>query len=509
MNYTEHKFTLDVSKTASQVSIKAKKGDIGRRLVITLMNNGYPYHITEDCYAVIAATKPDGYIIFNNCVIDNCVITYDFTAQTVAAAGIVNCEIILYGKRAMQLTSASFDIIVEDSNFSSVESSSEANAFAALLLEVKALNALGLRAPAIVCEADGENIRLSNASNDALQGLRIFGKSIQAAEPTLDNPVELEGLDAPVISVSNGTEEDVQTIAFPDSLLGVPMSRMGVHPATYTDSDGKCWVGDEVDLKRGVYVQRIGTITSADMLQGFVALNQESDKYNQYTVNSVLGPIVPEVIDSLSTSSPYKALCNCLPLGGQVNAGTKKDAFWIYSLNVIVLVLNKTDFPNAKSVETWLANNDVEIQYILKEPIEIALTPEEKAVFAQMHTYKPVTTIYNDAGAYMVANYVADTKTYVDRSSGSGSAVSIGKVDLLAANWIGDETPYSQVVALAGVTEYSMVTLNPSVEQLAIFHDKDLAFVTENDDGIVTVYAIGDKPENDYTIQVSITEVNV
>jgi hypothetical protein len=47
------------------------------------------------------------------------------------------------------------------------------------------------------------------------------------------------------------------------------------------------------------------------------------------------------------------------------------------------------------------------------------------------------------------------------------------------------------------------------VEQLAIFHNKDVAFVTENEDGVVTVYAIGDKPTQDYTIQVSITEVVV
>ena len=51
--------------------------------------------------------------------------------------------------------------------------------------------------------------------------------------------------------------------------------------------------------------------------------------------------------------------------------------------------------------------------------------------------------------------------------------------------------------------------LTPSVEQLAVFYDKDLTFVTENEDGVVTVYAIGQKPTNDYTIQVTITEVNV
>lgn len=67
--------------------------------------------------------------------------------------------------------------------------------------------------------------------------------------------------------------------------------------------------------------------------------------------------------------------------------------------------------------------------------------------------------------------------------------------------------PYYQVVEIEGITENTKVDLLPSVEQLAIFHDKDLAFVTENEEGVVTVYAIGDKPKNDYTMQVSLTEV--
>jgi hypothetical protein len=83
----------------------------------------------------------------------------------------------------------------------------------------------------------------------------------------------------------------------------------------------------------------------------------------------------------------------------------------------------------------------------------------------------------------------------------------IGSVELLADKWVGTSSPYSQVVTVDGATENSQVDLTPSVEQLAIFHHKDLAFVTENEDGIVTVYAIGQKPENDYVIQVTITEV--
>jgi hypothetical protein len=89
------------------------------------------------------------------------------------------------------------------------------------------------------------------------------------------------------------------------------------------------------------------------------------------------------------------------------------------------------------------------------------------------------------------------------------SQARIAYVDLLAANWVGDKNPYSQIVKIDGVTENSQVDLTPSIEQLVIFYEKDLGFVTENEDGVVTVYAIGQKPENDYTIQVTITEVDV
>ena len=85
----------------------------------------------------------------------------------------------------------------------------------------------------------------------------------------------------------------------------------------------------------------------------------------------------------------------------------------------------------------------------------------------------------------------------------------IGEVKLTASAWVGEGYLFSQVVNIAGVTKNSQVDLTPSVEQLAVFYEKDLAFVTENEDGVVTVYAIGQKPKNDYTIQVTITEVNI
>lgn len=93
-------------------------------------------------------------------------------------------------------------------------------------------------------------------------------------------------------------------------------------------------------------------------------------------------------------------------------------------------------------------------------------------------------------------------------SGGSGGSVArISEITLLAANWEGETNMYSQVVAVDGLTENSQVDITPSVEQLVVLHQKDLTFVTENEGGVLTVYAIGQKPENDYTMQVTITEV--
>lgn len=85
----------------------------------------------------------------------------------------------------------------------------------------------------------------------------------------------------------------------------------------------------------------------------------------------------------------------------------------------------------------------------------------------------------------------------------------INSVTLYADKWVGDASPYSQVVEIDGVTPYSMINLQPSTEQLSIFYEKDLAFVAENEDGVVTVSCVGHKPLNDYTIQITITEVIV
>ena len=68
---------------------------------------------------------------------------------------------------------------------------------------------------------------------------------------------------------------------------------------------------------------------------------------------------------------------------------------------------------------------------------------------------------------------------------------------------------WHQVVTVTNgvITPNSKVDLQPTPDDLIEFHDIDVAFVAENDNGIVTVFCIGQKPTKDYTISATITEV--
>ena len=88
------------------------------------------------------------------------------------------------------------------------------------------------------------------------------------------------------------------------------------------------------------------------------------------------------------------------------------------------------------------------------------------------------------------------------------SLVKTISIRLLASDWVQDgDNQYSQIVSVSNITPYSKIDLQPTLEQLAIFYEKDITFVTENDNRVVTVYCIGQKPQNDYVMQATITEV--
>lgn len=141
MNDSCARITLDVQNVSTSVFVPLKRGDTGRKIIINLVDGGFPYEIAGDCYAVLSGTKPDGNILFNHCSIEGNTIVYEVTEQTTAAAGRILCAVQLYGSDDALITSAIFRIIVDGTIYvnNQVESSSEYSALTQLISEATSL----------------------------------------------------------------------------------------------------------------------------------------------------------------------------------------------------------------------------------------------------------------------------------------------------------------------------------------------------------------------------------
>ncbi len=119
MNTIVSRITLDVSAPGSQATVFCRAGDSGsRQIAISLCNGGQPYIIQGQVSAQFKAKKPDGTVIYNACEIRNNCIFYDVTAQTVAVAGDLDCEVSLIDSKANQLVSPRFTLSVRANAYS-------------------------------------------------------------------------------------------------------------------------------------------------------------------------------------------------------------------------------------------------------------------------------------------------------------------------------------------------------------------------------------------------------
>ena len=92
-------------------------------------------------------------------------------------------------------------------------------------------------------------------------------------------------------------------------------------------------------------------------------------------------------------------------------------------------------------------------------------------------------------------------------SSGGTTTEKLITIYTSAEKWKGGTSPFTQVVEVDGININTKVDLQLSAQQLEDLSDQTITFVAENDSGVITVYAIGDKPETDCEFQATLNEV--
>lgn len=159
--------------------------------------------------------------------------------------------------------------------------------------------------------------------------------------------------------------------------------------------------------------------------------------------------------------------------------------------------------------DTFKVIEEVEIPVIARaKPMDYSIEDSDEEIYSFKRLENKINNLVVSGGA---SDEVIEriVREYLSENTISTVSSRVANVTLKATGWVGDVSPFSQIVNIEGATANTQVNLTPSANQLAIFYQKDLAFVTENVNGVITVYAIGQKPANDYVIQATLIEVSV
>lgn len=177
-------------------------------------------------------------------------------------------------------------------------------------------------------------------------------------------------------------------IPTPNGLSGIPVSSGG----NYTDADGQQWVCDEVDFKKGVYVQRVATETPKAKWKNF---EETADVPNRYRISGALVNRYRDGSTKCLISHGIYANWGIAP-GWALNSTT----FYYHPKEDVTKEEAKEQilgFINSANPLTFLGQ--------LETPIEKPLTTEQLATYKALRTYSPTTTVANDAEAGMSVGY--------------------------------------------------------------------------------------------------------
>lgn len=181
--------------------------------------------------------------------------------------------------------------------------------------------------------------------------------------------------------------EQLLTLPTPTGLPGIPVTSGG----NYTDSAGQQWVCDEVDLERGVKVQRVNAV--------------------DLSTCTVTGTTELAVTKRLSILLPirgrdYKTEALCNKLQFLVSFSNDTPHFYVDTGNAQVFIPI-----GAKNPE----EGEYILLYVLATPIETPLTPAELTAYKAISTYGPDTVVQAGDGAGIKLDYQRDVNIAIKR----------------------------------------------------------------------------------------------
>lgn len=203
------------------------------------------------------------------------------------------------------------------------------------------------------------------------------------------------------LSDGNGKTQTL-TLPTPNGLPGIPVTSGG----NYTDPQGQQWVCDEVDLERGVKVQRVKV---KELSPDDAWVYRKLDSGNNNFQERIFG-------GDMAKSGP-PCFCNVLPFKGLTWNDNIQNLPKIYANDqeITVSFPPSSEYSSLESFKQLLTNVKSVIYYALATPIETPLTPDEIAAYKALTAYGPDTVVQTGDGAGIRLEYQRDVNIAIKR----------------------------------------------------------------------------------------------
>ena len=195
--------------------------------------------------------------------------------------------------------------------------------------------------------------------------------------------------------------EQLLTLPTPNGLPGIPVTSGG----NYTDPSGQQWVCDEVDLERGVRVQRVK-----------VKELSPDDAWTYRKLDSGNNNFQKRILGSDMAKSGPPCFCNMLPFKGLIWNDNIQNLPKIYanSMEITASFPPSSEYSSLEAFKKLLTNVKSIIYYCLATPVETPLTPAEIAAYKALTAYAPDTVVQASDGAGVMLEYQRDVNIAIN-----------------------------------------------------------------------------------------------
>ena len=272
-------------------------------------------------------------------------------------------------------------------------------------------------ASSIIATVSGAPVTVTDTAAKPFKALNVYGRTDVEGTPEPNAPATLvsvaeDGTLTLLITGSDGitsTDGGSVTVAVERGLCAIPVTSGG----NYTDAFGQSWWADEIDLARGVIIRRVGVVELDGVTNCRMASSRSANtRVMTYVVKTDdWGRVIGKGVMLLVSHYPYM---------GTASGGSALTRTGVMICDVPgSMYIGHDGIDTVGDYNTWLAaqyaaGTPVTVMYQLAEPIEEPLDGDTVADAAKLRCLYPVTTVKAD-GAWITAQYFADTKNYIDK----------------------------------------------------------------------------------------------